>query len=378
MKYFTLDLFRGLAALWVFAYHFDFSSHFRDLFPTLTKLFSIGHLGVPIFFVISGYCITTSARRSIAREANTLSFIYRRLRRIYPPMWCSAILFVVGPWLVQWILAVKTGEYQSPPNHRLEFLQFGFWDWVRITSLSEIFVGQAPGSPNVKLKFVEFNPPYWSLAIEVQFYLVVAICLALPRKFFLKSMTVVTVLSFVSLLLGLPESYGFFVNHWPGFAFGAILAILIEKGYDPAKAHSLFSQVAFSVVGLSCFYIAIINGMTNGGSSKAFAFLFAFGLWAIRPIDLAIEQKTESKTWNGIIKTLAFPGIISYSIYLLHFKLSIVIREFAMMLLPWHPIAIDITVVLTTCLLCVPFYFLCEKPFASHAPKEDQRKQAAT
>lgn len=369
MKYFTLDLFRGFAALWVFAFHYNFSSHFRDLFPGLINLFSIGYLGVPIFFVISGYCITCAARKSIAKQTKTRTFVFRRIRRIYPPMWCSAILFILGPWLVQLLLALKTGEYQSPPSHRLEFLQFDFWGWIRIASLTEIFVGQSPGHPAITSKFVEFNPPYWSLAIEVQFYLAVAICLALPRRFFLSSMTVITVLSFVSLLLGLRESYGIFLNHWPGFAFGAMLAILIEKGWDPARAKSFLVQITSSLLGLSCFYIAILHGLKNDVSEIVFAFLFALGLFTIRPIDVAIQRKTESKVWNVSLSILAFPGIISYSLYLLHFKLSIVIREFALLALSWNPTAIDLSVILTTFLLCIPFYFLAEKPFISHGTK---------
>ncbi len=54
MKYTLLDPLRGLAALWVFLFHYHYCDTLRQGFPSLCAFFGTGHLGVPMFFVISG------------------------------------------------------------------------------------------------------------------------------------------------------------------------------------------------------------------------------------------------------------------------------------------------------------------------------------
>lgn len=79
-----LDFARGIAALGVFAYHIkpmlDHSSSF------LAKLASYGNLGVPLFFVISGYCVTSAAKNTLRRSESPGSFLKRRFLRIFPPI----------------------------------------------------------------------------------------------------------------------------------------------------------------------------------------------------------------------------------------------------------------------------------------------------
>ena len=65
MQFFLLDMLRGFAALWVFGFHFDFSLSFQTSLPNLHAFLKLGELGVPMFFVISGYCITASARSAL-------------------------------------------------------------------------------------------------------------------------------------------------------------------------------------------------------------------------------------------------------------------------------------------------------------------------
>ena len=92
MRYDSLDLMRGLAALWVFFYHFSLLFPFDQTSSFLHAAFCYGYLGVPMFFVISGYCMAAAARSALRREESVSSFLYRRMRRIYPPFWCSAVV----------------------------------------------------------------------------------------------------------------------------------------------------------------------------------------------------------------------------------------------------------------------------------------------
>lgn len=78
-KYELLDGFRGIATSGVVLHHL----HIAD----------IGHYCVMMFFVISGYCITASAVSGLRKGTTTSTFIYNRIRRIYPPYLLAVALF---------------------------------------------------------------------------------------------------------------------------------------------------------------------------------------------------------------------------------------------------------------------------------------------
>ena len=78
--YRLLDAWRGVAALWVVLLH----SRGAGL-PTALDHFSLlGLLGVPLFFVIPGYCIASAAQCSASAPRPTAHCLGARARRIYP------------------------------------------------------------------------------------------------------------------------------------------------------------------------------------------------------------------------------------------------------------------------------------------------------
>lgn len=91
--YHSLDFWRGLACLFVVLAHSGTQaevppagSNHGLVYWTYAAL-ARGWVGVPIFFVISGYCVTAAADSTRLREHRLQSFFYRRFRRIYPPYW---------------------------------------------------------------------------------------------------------------------------------------------------------------------------------------------------------------------------------------------------------------------------------------------------
>lgn len=88
--YRMLDAWRGVAALWVVLLHVRLETT-----PAPLYLFSAGgHLGVPMFFVISGYCIASAATRSLNSPRPVRHFLTARVRRIYPPYFLASLVAI--------------------------------------------------------------------------------------------------------------------------------------------------------------------------------------------------------------------------------------------------------------------------------------------
>lgn len=129
----TLDALRGLAALAVVAYHY-FSAYFW-----------FGLMGVELFFVISGFVILMT----LERARSVREFAIGRAARLYPVYWLSVA--VVGALVLA--------------NH-----EFGLSTTLLNATMLQMFFGQ----PNI-------STPYWTLAYELWFYVVMAGIFAMGR-----------------------------------------------------------------------------------------------------------------------------------------------------------------------------------------------------
>ena len=96
------DGLRGLAAFWVVLYHLAEGHHIETLKTMLPNIaynvfFGWGHLGVAIFFVLSGFVMALTAHKVKFDAENAFKFIARRLTRLAPPYYfaiCVTLLFI--------------------------------------------------------------------------------------------------------------------------------------------------------------------------------------------------------------------------------------------------------------------------------------------
>lgn len=140
-----IDGLRALAVLAVVLFH---------LSPTLLPN---GFLGVDIFFVISGFLITTILYREM--EQNNFSFANfynRRIRRILPVCF---VVIVVGLLLTRWIFLSK--ELYGIANSAVASVFF----------LSNIYFARVGGYFDISTEECPFNH-IWSLSVEEQFYFI--------------------------------------------------------------------------------------------------------------------------------------------------------------------------------------------------------------
>jgi peptidoglycan/LPS O-acetylase OafA/YrhL len=157
----TIDTFRGIAILLVVLFHFTARLPVAALNITENAPLPVffGWVGVYFFFVISGYCIFMTLERS-----ETVGiYLARRISRIYPAFVAAVlILFVFG----------LVFEVPSVPEAKFHVIPPGALDVV----MNLFFIGEIG-------EWVDGS--FWSIAVEVKFYLLVALMAGIfePEKF---------------------------------------------------------------------------------------------------------------------------------------------------------------------------------------------------
>lgn len=369
-RFALLDPLRGVAALWVFAFHLSLSPAWERELPALFAVLRQGDLGVPMFFVISGFCIA-AAGRSAARDGAVVTFLRRRLRRIYPPYWASVLVVAAVPFVIEAISAVKTGRFDapSPANLNFGYLRYDLVDWVEVLSLLRVFQVD-PNAGSLQYKFTTINAVYWTLAIEVQFYLVVALAVAMRRRFY-AVLAGVTLASIPFALTPSTLRWGIFLPYWPMFAVGATVFWLTDRQWS--VRHLLGSRapaVAAVALLLLLASVAIPMGMGFPMERNLFAVVVGLVLYLSYGVDPAFRRAIES--WKGpsglLVRLGVALGAMSYTIYLLHGRVQFLALQSVRQFFREPSVLQDCGVVVVTLALCYPFYRYCERPFVG-APK---------
>ena len=263
-----LDLIRLLAALMVAMYHFAFFHPLHNHVLPMHQLADWGWCGVQVFFVISGFVIAFSASRK-----NAAQFVASRAGRLYPAAWiCATISMFVAPRPIA--------------------------DYIRSITLF-------PLGPWV-------NGVYWTLAVEVAFYALIAV--ALWRRWSLH--VVAIALGSFSALCWLVRSVGFDVPVGPFGHYGCYFAfgmLLFER-----------RSIAFAAL----FFLAGMVGVYWAAAALAFGFWAPF-VWAVSALFcVAVVFGNE---WVCRV-TRAWPtrtlGLMTYPLYLVHDSVGTPILRF--------------------------------------------------
>ena len=350
-----IDGLRAIAVLCVVCFH---------AFPTLLVG---GFIGVDIFFVISGFLISTIIFDNLERGSfSFLEFYSRRINRIFPAL----LLVLISCFAFGW-MALLADEYKQLGKHIAAGASF-ISNFVFLNE-SGYFDSAAETKPLLHL---------WTLGIEEQFYIIwpLLLWLAWKRKFNLLNITlIISVASFVLNIKGVSHNpiatfYSPQTRFWELLA-GSVLAYttLYKQNLFTAKKQKLnaFLNAAIyahspqdnpntlrhiqSLIGT----VVIIIGVLIITKSRHFP-----GTLALMPTlgaVLVISAGPQALINRLILsnRILVWFGLISFPLYLWHWPLlsfaNIVESEF-----PSYPVRIYL--ILTSILLSWLTYLLIEKP----------------
>ncbi len=320
-----------------------------------------------MFFVISGYCLTACAVNAIAANQSVGEFVRRRLRRIYPPYWFSILLAILLPYVLAACVSLKHQQWKSPLERGVTGLSL--IDWLGYVTLLRVFL---PREGFLHLRFSEINIVYWSLAIEVQFYSMVAIALAKRTQFF-TILLLMTIMSIPCVWSGWLQNSGIFLPFWIQFAFGVGLYYSLYKGITPcyvfgrlATCVSLLSIGVISIIIVAAMFDCVAMSLL---SPFSFAGLFALSLWLGHNLDAALDlQLSLDHRLRALLRIPFTVGAISYSLYLIHIPVYKFLANVWTRFAPVDSVVARFFIAIATIAISYLFYRLCELPFIHIKP----------
>ncbi len=349
---------RGVAVAAVVAYHLQLGWA------------SGGYLGVDLFFVLSGFLITTLLLEEWvgARRIDLVAFWGRRARRLLPA------LFLVLAALAAYLLLNAT--FGGPgANGLLDLAGLrgeALATLLYVNNWHLIYAHQS--------YFAQFSTPSplqhtWSLAIEEQFYLVwppvLLLLLHVTRRWWRRAGVV------LSVVLGLASTIAMAVLFRPGvdpsrvyygtdtrlfdLMAGAALAFVAASRPQPGPAARRTLHVAGPLAGAALVVFWVTAG-TSAGLPKDYMFRGGFLVCAVlAAVVVADARLVQAGSFSRLLaaRPLLFVGTISYGIYLWHWPVIVYLNADRTGL---ATVPLDLARIGATLVLSTASYYLVERP----------------
>ncbi len=284
-RYYELDLLRFIAAMAVVLFHFLFRGQNGDYMPVSFQPFDTyaqyGYLGVPLFFMISGFVILLSATNRSA-----LQFTTSRIARLYPAFWVSVslsafVMLIFG----QQLFSINLPQYLA-----------------NLTMLGGFFGVE------------DIDGVYWTLYLELKFYALIFIVLLFNKiekiEWIMSTWIVILLLDFFSPL---PKSISFFVfPEWaPYFIGGASFYLLKMKGANLQRIINLLIAFCLSLY-MGAEGVVELNTAYQVAALPIVAIITIFLFYIIFALIIFDKLSWFRSKWAMSI------GALTYPLYLIH------------------------------------------------------------
>ena len=274
-----------------------------------------GYVGVDIFFVISGYLITSILAKDLETgRYSLLEFYERRLRRILP-----ALLFLLAALAVKGFFLFPPWQYEALSSSMLATIAF----------VSNLYLMDTTGGYFGENAYFQPLMHTWSLGVEEQFYIVFPIGLAVVfragKRVATAGVAVLVAGSYLWTVLSMPEETlaTFFLPQFRAWELGAgaLLALI-----SPSPPRSRLVADLFGTVGL----VLIAGCVAVYDDDTVFPGLTALPV-VIGSVLIIWSSQREGTVIHSLLALalLVRVGQISYSLYLWHWPPIVAAQTFA-------------------------------------------------
>ena len=295
----NFDLIRLLAALQVVLYHGFEHLKIDDSFSSWFSIFPKCFPGVPIFFVISGFLVSASYKRSKTIGGYTVN----RALRIYPGLWACLLVAIASVALLkpETFIGVSYAEFFAWIAAQVSFVQFYNPEFLRSYALGAL------------------NGSLWTIPVELQFYVVIPIVYFMfgAKKEIRNKILLILILLF--LVFNQLHNQGLrpynttfwykilgctFVPHFWLFLVG----VALQQNFERLLPYFEGKLLHWSLIHAATISLAIYFNLPYGSN-------FPFPLVALSLVGLTMAF---AYTWRGLANRLLNHNDISYGVYIYH------------------------------------------------------------
>lgn len=379
-----LDSLRGIAALAIVMFHAAAatSAGRLDSGPVRPLLDHLD-VGVPIFFVLSGFLLYrpfVAARAGGPAAASARTFIWRRALRILPAYWLALTVLAIYPGL-----------------HNVFSSQW--WVYYGLMQIYPVYT-LAPGCSLLTCG----NPTAWTLNAEVAFYFLLPLIALLSGLIVVRRgryrasvefagcvLLAIAALAATSARLNVPT--GLLATTFVWFALGMALSVVSVANHRSAAwlrveeaiaKHPLVPWIAAAAiyVALAELILPLGNAHFAYGTASVIEQNAAFGIISVLLVAPAVFGGSAGGRPRRVLAhpALAWLGLISYGIYLWHLPILLKLHDLGAR--DWIPgsgaVSLFVVTLVITIACAGASYYLLERPILKLKYRRARSRRGAT
>ena len=314
-RIYLLDLARAIAAVSVVLQHYQhfyfvksekFERSLQPLYDIIDPLYNFGSQAVPFFYMLSGFIFFQFYFNKIyKKEISFKNFFVLRFSRLYPLHFITLILTLIFQYIY---FNIENNFFIFKENNIINFFKHLFlvqqWPFIKEMSAEA------------------FNAPSFSVSVELFLYLSFFIFSLRFMKNILEVLIVILISTFLYYWYETNLTLGFVLFYYGGFVFHLtkIISLLLKK-FQKIVLFLIFiiNVIVFSNL-LDEFFVSMQLEIQKIYGGRLMLFLYFVKLPLVI-INICIIQNF----FNNLGSNVQILGDISYTIYLTHFPLQIIL-----------------------------------------------------